>query len=385
MKALLLISVFILLASPHFCQEIHTATSKKIKPAVSSCPVNINKSTVNLGARAYLPGGTISQKDALLAQPNSELLNFNGFTYFTDCQCDYLENGVLVETLRDTTGSIWVSNGTELQITLTSGLFLDKINIYSWNSGVLASYLIDLNPSTTPYLTGCGGSIAASDLIYDGSNDTDFENGYNKLLENAICNLSIQGANSINFRVIGNRVRVHSKRSHLPTNGTIGFDYNNHPSNLVGNNSGTSISATNFLGSISSGNNCVNNRFAIANYTGGFGSSNLLLGAGRATFSGYYSDLIEFSEFYEIKLNNSPLEIPNSNPATSNNVTKLTLNSPSSCIREDITWQHMTNSGQWANYAFGFDRPFMYASGGTWRAKVNCGGSICYTNQITVP
>lgn len=72
---------------------------------------------------------------------------------------------------------------------MSEGGYISMLRLYDTISGSATN--INLNPSTTPYLTGCSGSLTSSDLLFpSGTTQTELDTWANNLqilIENAIC------------------------------------------------------------------------------------------------------------------------------------------------------------------------------------------------------
>lgn len=68
---------------------------------------------------------------------------------------------------------------------LAVGDYVSKIQVHDTTSGTQTT--LDLSPGSTPYASGCAGTINTADLTYTGGNIVAMRNALEILIENAIC------------------------------------------------------------------------------------------------------------------------------------------------------------------------------------------------------
>ena len=139
----------------------------------------------------------------------------------------------LVESVYD---YAWFTQHTAFS--LVNGGYFKSIKLYSSTLGLKT---LNLDPTTTPYLTGCAGTVSPASLYFNYLDKNTFTNAIKTLLRNAICT-EFGGAviltnYNLFFGWIGNTLYISFMAKHLPSSQWIGYDINN--STLVYQNGST--------------------------------------------------------------------------------------------------------------------------------------------------
>ncbi len=138
--------------------------------------------------------------------------------------------------------------------TLVVGAYIKSLKLYSTTIGG-GFVVLDLNPATTPYLSGCAGSVTPSDLYYNPLNLSLFRVAFLKLLRNAICTAFSSGggtAINVNYEVNiitgTNNIKINFNGKHSPTGQLICFG--DSANSFVYVNNGAEFSVTAFTKTI---------------------------------------------------------------------------------------------------------------------------------------
>lgn len=149
------------------------------KAPVTSDPVEISTSTLSYDYYAKHPSTAALNGDAVE--------NSNSYYLDQNCDCELYEEGVLVES-NNQTREVYAHEDTDRNssnFSMNGGGYVNSVTLATWNGSTKGTLVLDLNPSTTPYLTGGYGTTTSGALTYT-SGISSFANAVEIALKNGL-------------------------------------------------------------------------------------------------------------------------------------------------------------------------------------------------------
>ena len=200
---------------PMICTPIVSCGGCSIQAEISSsvkpCLHEIRLENVDDGSNTY----------SFITKDNEEGIFMRARCIVTNCAGEV--SNIIIEENFDVQGVKNVKNNSGIPynfITLTSMVICDNV---SGNSSTL-----DLNPLTTPYLTGCSGNVVVSDLTWVAGNNANYITALTTLIENALCTAPYNATSGVDYKLVvsvlaSGLVGITFDIKHNPVGQWIGF------------------------------------------------------------------------------------------------------------------------------------------------------------------
>jgi hypothetical protein len=360
-----LVTILTLVTFSVSAQDIYTVRKKKAAGGIEIASV-----TNSYVYHAYYPSTTTHAADVI------EITN--GVRVNANCDCRLYENGVLVESNNQTSAFGELDYVETVGSNFSNGGYVNTITLNTWNGAVEGTVTIDMNPGTTPYLTGPAGTVAAAALTYSTfPNMTPFANALSIVLKNGLAangfaysNISVSMRNPWLFNIT-------SAIIDNPTTNVAGFavagprmQINYAPS---GGASTTGLQGFSPNQNASGGDPCRSNYVNPVQYLGPGSQYGSIFGCcyfqtGGFSAGGWLSNVVFNSKWYDY-VYADPAQTDFDNPL-SQDILDLSVTFNTACTSPSYNWE-------------GLDGAIWYGVGNTPTLKVQGGDGGQYRVEVT--
>ncbi|MCI5055701.1 MAG: hypothetical protein MRY83_06310 [Flavobacteriales bacterium] len=367
--------ILVLSSTLIFGQTIYTVRKKS-----AGVDIEIAMSTNDYVYHAYYPGTSNHTADVI------EITNGNSLN--ARCDCELYEDGVLVENNTQTRHFATLDYVEQNGSSFSSGGYVNWIQLNTWNGSVEGTISIDMNPSTTPYLSGPAGTAAAANLTYTFPNMATFASALQIVLRNGLAangytysNISISMSNPW-------RISITSEIIDNPTTNVAGFTLAGARMQMSYSPSGGALT-TGLQGvgpnqNVSGDFPCKTNYVNPVQYLGsgsGYGSvfGCCYLRAGDFDLGAWLQPLVFNSKWYNyVYIDPAATDLNPVNVTTAD----LTVTFNTACTSPSYNWEGL-DGAFWQTVGTGSSVKVQTGDGGQYRVEVTCNEGTYVSPTVT--